>query len=181
MEQVHGNVRQLQRAMKDLDLQWKPEGSLLVSNTVLIGKILTARSFQRYTISEVISKTWRTKTKIKVEKLEENIFKFTVGTKEERDRIFNGRSWSLNGAHLVLKVWEAERALEEISFQYSTFILHIHGLPPVFVHEGTAEEIGKRIGIIDQSSITKRCIVANRFLRIKIDLDVTKPIPAGFF
>lgn len=118
---------------------------------------------------------------ITVEKLEENTFKFIVGTKEERDRIYNGRSWSLNGVNLILKIWDADQALDEISFRISTFILQIHGLPPVFIHQGTAEKIGNRVGLVHKNNINKKCIVANRFLRVKVDMEVIQPIPAGFF
>lgn len=121
------------------------------------------------------------KAKIKVEKIEENVFKFTVGSKEERDRIFNGRPWFLNGAHMVLKIWETEEALDEISFRESTFILQIHGLPPVFIHKGTTEKIGEKIEKVHANSINGKCIVANRFLRIRVDIDISKSIPAGFF
>lgn len=70
---------------------------------VLLGKIITTRTFKRFTITEIVQKTWKTKLKINIEKIEDNIFKFTFGNKEDKDRIYKGRPWSLNGAHLILK------------------------------------------------------------------------------
>lgn len=135
MDYDYGSFLHMQEAMKELDLQPKAYESRLISDTMLVGKVLSTRNFRRSTISEIVSKTWRMAGRITVEKLEENTFKFTVGTKEERDRIFNGRSWSLNGAHMILKVWDAYKVLDEFSFRNSTFILQIHGLPLLFVHE----------------------------------------------
>lgn len=118
---------------------------------------------------EIETKTWKTNEKIKVEKI------------EECDKIWNGRPWTLNGSQLIIKRWEHDQAINEISFIESTFILQIHGLPPVFVHEEKAKKIETNIGRIHQETLNKKCVVENRFLRLKIEMEVIKPILACFF
>lgn len=75
----------------------------------------------------------------------ENTFKFLFGSKADRDLIFNGRPWSLNGAHLIIKGWTPDIALERISFDWSTFMLQVHGLPPVCLHEGMVKMVGNKV------------------------------------
>lgn len=53
--------------------------------------------------------------------MKENIFKFSFRSKEDRDRIFQGQPWSMNRAHLILKEWDAHKAIKEIAFDFSTF------------------------------------------------------------
>lgn len=116
-----------------------------------------------------------------MEKIEKNIFKFTFGTKVDSDKIWNGHPWSLNGSHLILKRWKMDQAINEISSKESTFILQIYGFPFMFVHEETTKKIGNIIGRVYQGNISKKCVVENRFLRLKIELEVYKPIPTDFF
>lgn len=91
------------------------------------------------------------------------------------------RPWSLNGAHLILKEWPSELSLSEIDFETSTFYMQIHGLPPMYLHDGTARMIGGKVGFIHPSLINRRCVVAHRFLRFRVEIAIKKPLPAGFF
>lgn len=72
---------------------------------LLICKVLTTRSYMRFTIMEITQKTWRLYAKVQIEKLSDNTFKFCFGTKRDRDYVFKSRPWSLNGALLILKEW----------------------------------------------------------------------------
>lgn len=171
----------LNEAFKNLELQPGNKEGVSFSKKVLMGKVLNTRIFRRFTVSKIVEKTWRLKAGVRVDKMEDNIFKFSFGSKEERDMNFKGKLWSLNGAHLILKEWEADKAIKEISFNTTTFTAQIHGLPPVFLHEDTALKIGERIGVVHKDTINKKCVLHNSFLRFKVDLDVRQPLPAGFF
>lgn len=76
---------------------------------MLFEKIRTSTNFRRFTVTEIIAKTWNLRVRVQNEKLRENIFKF--GCKKDRDMIFRGRPWSLNGAYLILKEWPREKTL----------------------------------------------------------------------
>lgn len=54
MEQDHGSVRELQMTMKELDLQPRVREGRLISDTVLVGKMLSTRIYRRFTILEII-------------------------------------------------------------------------------------------------------------------------------
>lgn len=118
---------------------------------------------------------------MQIEKIEENCFKFLFGSNEEKENIYRGRPWSLNGAHLILKEWSREKSLSQIEFDYSTFHIQIHGLPPMFLHEQTAEMLGSKIGIIHNESINMRSVIVQRYLRFRVDIQVENPLSAGFF
>lgn len=119
MDNIKGKVLSLQEALLGLSFQSEEGGEGI--EEVLLGKILTYRNFRRYIVIEIVTKTWHLQVRVQTEKLGDNIYKFKFGWKENRDKIFRGRPWSLNDAHLILKEWLKEKALSEISFKESTF------------------------------------------------------------
>ncbi|KAF3432615.1 hypothetical protein FNV43_RR27355 [Rhamnella rubrinervis] len=70
-------------------------------------------------------------------------------------------------------------ALHEISFESSTFWIQVHDLSPAFLHKEAARQIGNLIGTVDESLISSKTMLAQQYLRIKVDILVEKPLPAG--
>lgn len=130
----------MQEALSSISLPSQNKVEEIYSNRVLLGKVLATRSFKIFTITEIVHKTWRTKMRIRIEKLDENVFKFTFGDNDDRDYIFKGHPWSLNGVHLILKEWAITRGLKKISFHYSTFTIQVHDFPPIYIHKGTTRK-----------------------------------------
>lgn len=128
MEQSHHSLAKLQDTLRSLELRPKGEHEYTGSERILLGKILATRVFRRFTISEITLKTCRLKTKTQIDKISYNVFKFTFGSKEEKDEIFRERPWSLKGAHLILKEWLANLSLKEVLSETSTFMIQVHGL-----------------------------------------------------
>lgn len=48
-------------------------------------------------------------------------------------------------------------------------------------HSWTTSRIGNMTGTVHRESLNHRCIVSSSYLRFKVDISTTKPIPAGFF
>ena len=71
--------------------------------------------------------------------------------------------------------------MQEISFDHTTFWFQFHGLPPTFLHKDSARNIGNLVGVVEEISINNKTVVAQHFLRVRIDIPVANPIPAGFF
>lgn len=160
-------INLLQESLRNLKLQPVEEGDKdgVYSNRFLLGKLLATKSFRQFTVAEIIQKTWKTRSKVHINKFEDNIFKFTFGTREEKERIFREKPWSFNGADVILKECPKELSLKEVSFANSTITIQVHGLPLVFIHAERAEKIGKMIGSLQRELISKKCVVANRYLK----------------
>lgn len=87
----------------------------------------------------------------------------------------------MNGIHLILKEREESLSINQTQFKTSTFIVQIHGFPPMYMHEGTTRLVGSKIGKIHNSSLNRKCVVAQRYLKLRMDINIENPIPAGFF
>lgn len=129
-----------------------------------MGKILSTINFRRFTILEMTEKTWKLSSRLQIEKLSENVFKFIFGEKKDREFIYRSRPWSLNRSLLILKEWPKESPLDTIDFDFTTFHVQIHGLPLIYLHEETSMSIGKQIGKIHLDSINIRSIMGAWYL-----------------
>lgn len=175
MNTVKEHVLSLQKSLKSLKLQPSGDEGIFKDRNVLLGKVLSSRNFRLFTITEIITKTRNLSSRVQIEeirdnvfkfeKISDNVFKFTFDNREDMNYIFTNRPWFLNGAHLILKEWPAERMLSEISFETSTFFFQVHGLPPGFLHNEMAKMVANKVGVMLHSPIGKRCVIANRYLR----------------
>lgn len=64
MGHIPKKVRHMQEALRTRSLQPKEEDEAICTEKVLVGKILATRSFRRYTLSEIVQKTWKTKERV---------------------------------------------------------------------------------------------------------------------
>lgn len=102
-EKVIGKLTELQDSLNSLTLiPWGERQNDVVDQT-LVGKLLTTRSFRRYTLAKIINKMWKLEAKVYIEKIEENIFKYNFGNCKDKEKIFQNRPWTVNGALLILK------------------------------------------------------------------------------
>ena len=86
MDLLQRKAEELQASMSSLSLEAKEaEG---VSEKILLGKILTARSFSRYSLFDIVRRSWKIQARVTVEKLEDKVFKFTFDKKCDKDYIF---------------------------------------------------------------------------------------------
>lgn len=119
----------IQEALSNLSLQPKSTTGETTTDRVLVGKIITTRLFRRFTLSEIVQKTWRLKARVQINKLSDNVFKFIFGNRAYKEFVFKSRPRSINGAILVLKKWSEDRVFSDISFELTMFFVQIHGLP----------------------------------------------------
>lgn len=113
----------LQDIFKDVVLDEELGSTSSFIKKVLLGRMMSMRNFKRFMVLKLIKHIWKTKGKVVVEKILENIFKFNFESDEDRDFVFQNQPWSLNVSHLALKLWHKDERLEEISFDKSTFFI----------------------------------------------------------
>lgn len=170
----------LQQRMNALSLSSNDDGTSQLEDKVLLGRMVSTRTFSRKDLVHIINSVWRTESKVKVERLNEYLFKFWFGSKEDRDKIFDRRPWSFNRAHLNLKLWDPNVPFERVDFSMSTFFLQVHGLPPKWLNADNARMIGSEIGHVHENTISRKTVVNQRFLRFRVDIPIIEALQAGF-
>ena len=88
----------------------------------------------------------------------------------------------LQGGHLIIKKWSPDITWQEVDFSSSTFWVQVHGLPALRSTEDNLKRIGSQLGkVIEVDLVGEPGGAWKKFLRIRIDIPIEKPLLPGFF
>ncbi|KAF5947497.1 hypothetical protein HYC85_013454 [Camellia sinensis] len=153
-----------------------------ISNRCLLGKILASKSLNQQAVSNILLDAWRSRAKLEISSWSENSFLFQFEDLEDHRRVLAEAPWSVMGNLLVLQPLSARVSASEMVFHWSPFWVQVHGLPVAKMTKQNAEFIGKRLGnLIGVEAMHEGLLLNRSYLRIKMEIDVTKPLPLGFF
>ncbi|PON50145.1 Zinc finger, CCHC-type [Trema orientale] len=79
---------------------------------------------------------------------------------------------------MLLQVWNPDLSFDELDLGVSTFWVQIHGLPRNCVSEENALKIRSRLSKVEDIDVVKGF---SKFARVRVDIDIENPFPAGFF
>ena len=148
----------------------------------LIGKILSPRNFYDTVVADILQKAWRPAKPFHIKKMDRNIFAFSFEHETDQSLAFNRRPWTFRGAHLVLKRWNPILTSQEIDFNSSTFWVQVHGLPAFWQRKDYINWIGGKVGtVVEVDFVGEPRIQWQRFVRIRVDIDLASPLSPGFF
>ncbi|KAE9461554.1 hypothetical protein C3L33_06540, partial [Rhododendron williamsianum] len=148
---------------------------------VLVGKILSSKILNKIGVQKVIEKAWRTEEEFSISAWKDNIYAFGFKNDDDLCRIISKGPWSVMGSLLILRKWDQSKTFSDLDFSFSPFWIQIHGLPLGFLNPKAGMEIAKSLGeVITVEEPGERGKLAN-FLRVRIWVDITKPLKKGFF
>ncbi|KAE9445306.1 hypothetical protein C3L33_22796, partial [Rhododendron williamsianum] len=148
---------------------------------VLVGKILASKALNKSGVQKIIEKAWRTEEDFTISPWGDNVYAFGFKNEDDLCRIISKSPWSVMGSILILRKWDQKKSFSELDFSLSPFWVQIHGLPLGFLNVKTGSAIAKSFGdVIAVEDPGERGRLAN-YLRIRVWLDVSKPLKKGFF
>ncbi|KAK9286260.1 hypothetical protein L1049_014647 [Liquidambar formosana] len=152
-----------------------------VMGLLLVGKIVAEKGFNKQLVISILSKAWNQLESLNVTFLAQNTFLFGFSKVEDRNKILSSGPWNVKGFLIVVKEWSLGLVLEEISFSLSPFSVQIHGLPLDLKTVHNASKIGGRFGgFIEVDDRWENQLALNNFLRIRVNIDILKPLKTGF-
>ncbi|KAH7528312.1 hypothetical protein FEM48_Zijuj05G0059400 [Ziziphus jujuba var. spinosa] len=182
MESLINKTRMLQCVLEDVELIPDSRNAKKVADLSLVGKIISNRTFGKNVVTAILRKAWNVSKTFQVNVLQSYTFLFEFEHNEDRKKVLQRGPWNINGSHLVLKKWDFEKTFEEANFKSTAFWVQIHGLPLLYITKENALKIGERIGKVLKVDFNNDDRVINRsFLRVWVEVDVEKPLMAGFF
>ncbi|CAL1390385.1 unnamed protein product [Linum trigynum] len=89
----------------------------------LVGKIFSERDINKRSMSGMINGAWSHFCEPVVQEVPrtKNTFMFTFDNKEEMNRAWAGRPWSVSGNMLQLKLWDDSMKPQDINFDMVDF------------------------------------------------------------
>lgn len=152
-----------------------------VSPRCLVGKILAPKILNKPAVANILLAAWKSRAGVVVTPWKENIFLFQFQELEDRTRVLHEAPWSVMGHLLILMPLPLGRAIDELEFRWNPFWVQVHGLPLAKMTRAHGEVIGSRIGrLVEVEAPSDGLLIHRSFLRLRVEVDVTKPLLQGF-
>ncbi|XP_075654842.1 uncharacterized protein At4g02000-like [Castanea sativa] len=89
------------------------------------------------------------------------------------------RAWGLENRVLLLIRWQSGMTASNVRFESASVWVQIWGAPFDMVSLKVAEEIGSRLGVVEEVEKRQKKDAPNFFMRVKVALPISKPIRRG--
>nr|POE99712.1 hypothetical protein CFP56_36054 [Quercus suber] len=119
---------------------------------------------------------------MEVKWLSKEVFMFIFHHEANLHKVFEKRPWSIRGRHLVIKKWSSDLTWQEVDFLSSSIWVQIHGLLALWKIEENLRKIGCKVGLVSEVDLVDDPGGAwRRFIRVRVDVDTSKPLLLGVF
>ncbi|XP_050220766.1 uncharacterized protein LOC126671095 [Mercurialis annua] len=164
-----------------LTLQVKKEKEGVASGWMLAAKVMSTKVLGLHKIRENMNADWKLKGSFALARFNEKCFSISLQLKDDYDRILEERPWNIANQHINIKEWQGDIPMDNIDFTSSLFWVQVKGLPPNQVNEENARRIATLFNRFVELDMDHRApLWRHYFLRIRIELDNSSPLLAGF-
>ncbi|CAI9100599.1 OLC1v1037728C1 [Oldenlandia corymbosa var. corymbosa] len=143
----------------------------------LIGKVLSSRVIPHGDIVHPIQHPWGLRGSLSCKPLDNNLALFVFTSRVDKKRVQQSSPWMVEHNHLLVLIDASDDLkISKLDFSCCSFWVQIHDLPLGLRTAGFAEKVGNNLGRFLSVDRDAEGSVIGRFLRIKVELDVTKPL-----
>lgn len=141
---------------------------------LLVGKLLTERPYNVEAFKRTIMKVWAPMKGMVIRVLGPNLYAFQFFHWRDKDKVMIGRPWCFKNSLIVMKEIEGDEQPEEVELNHLPFWVRVKKLP--FNCRSVAHVRALTMGMGDILEFEEDVWGLDRFRRVKIKLDVTKPL-----
>ena len=172
----------LQSPSKSIKLKANDKAVSIMYNLGLVGKILADKVINKNAVKAILLKALTTAKGVQIVDLSDNIYLFKFAAEGDRKRVIELGPWNIEGFPLILKPWDQKLQVRDIDFSFIQLWVQIHNLPIEYMSKENAKNIGNLLGNVLEVDFTGDGLVCmSRFLRVKVEFEVSKPLKSGFF
>lgn len=142
------------------------------------GKLLSDRRVHPEVNEQAVGWIWCPVQGIECKDLGDNFFLFTFSQAVGKRKALEEGPWMVSHELLVVTDFDGSKTLDEIEFASIPIWVRVANLPMGLMNRSTAEAIGGEVGTMEEKGVADE-IVAGRFLRLKVRLDIRKPLMRG--
>ena len=141
-------------------------------------KFLTKRALNMEAIGRTFKPLWKARNEFKIREAGDHILLFVFELKTNAERVLAQEPWSFD-KHLVLfQRYDYLILAKHLRFTKIMFWVQIHGVPMRMLDSETAIELGETLGEVSTKE-TKKEMVRGDFVRVRVKIDVSKPLSRG--
>ncbi|MBA0701079.1 hypothetical protein Goari_027451 [Gossypium aridum] len=163
--------------LADEIIQLTVKGSKVVPNSkpTLICTVWTGKLYNPESFRAQMKSIWKTKKKFEIQRVSQNLFLIVFELEEDLETIMEGRPWLFCKSLILFNRLSQEVERDQISINSSPFWIKIDSHLPDFDKKDLMHAIGVTFGGVIRSKISDTCC------RLRINLDVRKPLRRGIF
>ena len=142
----------------------------------ILGKVLTKRPLRKSSFRGAIARLWKVEGGFTMRELENDVFLFLFSDAKERRRILDMEPWVFDKHLIVLKKVNGDDVLNWGDWCFTPFWVQAHNLPMRGIVEKIGMMIGEATGVAIRVWKDKDGKCGGSFFRIRVLVDVLKPI-----
>ncbi|XP_041009453.1 uncharacterized protein LOC121253514 [Juglans microcarpa x Juglans regia] len=141
--------------------------------------ILMDKNLNKEAFKTTMSKIWNPEGAVSFTKVGYHKFLVELQKAMDIERVKKGTPWSFHKNLIYFKEFDSKIPLSEVVFTHEPFWLQLHGLPPAAMIKKGGERISSAVGDVLNIEVDEDGIGWGKFLRIRVMMDITKPLPRG--
>jgi hypothetical protein len=145
----------------------------------VLGKLMADRLVSKETIRTSMQHWWRLEGSIAFKVLGDNLFLIEFVDPKDKERVLDGRPWVFEGGLFLVEDFDGTKAPSHFSFEKAAFWVRMIDLPLACMCGDIDRKIGASVGTVVEVDTDARDMGWGEYLRVKILLDLAKPLQRG--
>lgn len=147
----------------------------------LVGKLLADRLIGKDGIKAILIRGWKPTGTTILKNLGENLFLVEFEHVWDKSRVLEGRLWVFEGNLFSLEDFNGTIAPTRMEFEKASFWVRMFHMPLACICETMGIQIGSSVGHVEEVETDEDKIGWGEYLRVRIRLDLSKPLARGRF
>lgn len=179
VEGLH-NLRLTKEEEEEITITTKSRADLLEEcNLSLFGRLLTDRHQNQRALKNTLRSAWKMGSDLQIVEVGNNILQFKFNSEFQLQWVERNGPWNFENNLLLLCRWRKGLSASNINFTHSPFWVQIWGLPFEHMSLDVGKELGNSLGKFIESDRRTGHSDQAKFMRIRVDLQLDKPLRRG--
>ncbi|KAL0292489.1 UNVERIFIED_CONTAM: hypothetical protein Sradi_6986200 [Sesamum radiatum] len=143
----------------------------------VVGRLLSHKPYHGEALKIILHSSFNPAKGMEISFIEHDRFLLKFAHVLDRERVLANGPWAFEKNLLVLATVAEDENPDEVDLNWCPFHVRIHGLPIGKMTSDVASFIGSKIGRIQTSDLQRNPSSWGSFLRVRVAIDVSKPLP----
>lgn len=145
----------------------------------VIGKLASDRIISKETVKTTLKRLWKISEGLTFKVLGENLFLIVFEEAKDKARVLEGRPWVFEGNLFLVEEFDGRLSPSKFTFDKVSFWIRMIDLPLDCMGREVGFKLRATVGKVEEVDTDLDGIGWGEFLHVKIQIDITKPLPRG--